>query len=165
LSAVAVAASVGARFVRVNVHTGAAVTDQGIIQGDARSTLLAIRETAPDLAVFADVFVKHASPLGSTTLEREAADAVERGGASALIVTGEATGAAASLDDAARITAILPDTPILVGSGVTVDTIPRILDAVSGIIIGSAVMAGGRAGNPVDADRAIAIARAAGRDR
>jgi hypothetical protein len=65
LSAVAVAAAVGARFIRVNVHVGAAATDQGIIQGNARETLLAIAREAPGLRVFADVFVKHAKPLGS----------------------------------------------------------------------------------------------------
>ncbi len=161
LSAVAVAASVGACFIRVNVHTGAAVTDQGIIQGDARSTLLAVRDCAPGLAVFADVCVKHASPLGSTTLEREAADAVERGGASALIVTGEATGEQASLEDVSRIRAALPDVPVFVGSGATTETIPGILEAASGIIVGSAAMAGGHAGGPVDADRARALVQTA----
>jgi len=163
LSAVAVAAAVGARFIRVNVHTGAAVTDQGIIQGEARETLRAIRESAPGLEVFADVFVKHASPLGDTTLEREALDAVERGGAAALIITGEGTGTPASLDDVERVRAVLPETPVLVGSGATVDTIPGILKVASGIIIGSAAMEGGGAGRPVDPDRAVEIARAAGR--
>lgn len=163
LSAVAVAAAVGGRFIRVNVHTGAAVTDQGVIQGEARETLRAIRESAPELEVFADVFVKHASPLGDTTLEREALDAVERGGAAALIVTGEGTGTPASLDDVERIRAVLPETPVLVGSGATVETIPGILKVASGIIIGSAAMEGGRAGRPVDPDRAVEIARAAGR--
>src|SRR6188508_575296 len=38
LSALAIAAATGASFIRVNVHTGAAVTDQGIIEGDAYAT-------------------------------------------------------------------------------------------------------------------------------
>ncbi len=163
LSAVAIAATVGARFIRVNVHTGAAVTDQGIVQSEARETLRSIRESAPDLVVFADVFVKHAAPLGNTTLEREALDAVQRGGAAALIVTGEGTGSPASLDDVRRVRAVLPETPVLVGSGVTVDTIPGILRVASGIIIGSAVMVGGEAARPVDPERVAAILRAAGR--
>ncbi|MEZ5146901.1 MAG: BtpA/SgcQ family protein [Bacteroidales bacterium] len=32
-SALAIALSSGAKFIRVNVHTGAAVTDQGVIEG------------------------------------------------------------------------------------------------------------------------------------
>jgi membrane complex biogenesis BtpA family protein len=156
-SAVAIAAAVGARFIRVNVHVGAAVTDQGIIEGDAMATMLDVRDLTPGLAVFADVFVKHAVPLGSGTIEQAAADAVRRGGASALIVTGAATGAPASLDELERVKAAVPEAPVLVGSGVTIDTISEILSAADGVIIGSATMNGGRAGGPVDRERALAI--------
>ncbi len=156
-SAVAIAAAVGARFIRVNVHVGAAVTDQGIIEGDAMATMLDVRNMIPGLAVFADVFVKHAVPLSGGTMEQAAADAVRRGGAAALIVTGAATGAPASQSELERVKAAVPEAPVLVGSGVTVDTISRILRAADGIIIGSAVMSDGRAGGPVDRDRALAI--------
>jgi membrane complex biogenesis BtpA family protein len=154
LSAVAVAAAVGARFIRVNVHIGAAVTDQGIIQGDARSTLLAIRNLAPDLAVFADVFVKHATPLGSASMEQASRELVERGRASALIVTGDMTGAPASREELARVRAAVPGTPVIVGSGTTVDTIAANLSAADGVIVGSAVMEGGTAAHPIDPERA-----------
>jgi membrane complex biogenesis BtpA family protein len=159
LSAVSVAAAIGARFVRVNVHVGAAVTDQGIVQGRAMDTMRAIRDQAPGLAVFADVFVKHAAPLGETTLERAARDTLERGLASALIVTGEATGAPASLDDVSRVKEAVPEAAVLVGSGVTPETAPRILEVADGIIAGSAIMEGGRAGGAIDPDRAHALAR------
>jgi predicted TIM-barrel enzyme len=46
LAALAVAAAVGARFIRVNVHTGAMVTDQGLIEGRARETVLLRRRLA-----------------------------------------------------------------------------------------------------------------------
>ena len=159
LSAVAVAAALGARFVRVNVHVGAAVTDQGIVQGRAMETMRAIRDEAPSVAVFADVFVKHASPLGETSIERAARDTFERGLAPALIVTGEATGSPASLDDVSRVKEAVPEAAVLVGSGVTPETAPGIIDVADGIIAGSAIMAGGRAGGPVDPDRALALAR------
>jgi len=160
LSAVAVAAAVGARFIRVNVHTGAAVTDQGIIEGDAASTLRAIAHDAPDLTVFADVLVKHAAPLAATTLEREACDAAERGMAAALIVTGEATGAPAELEHVARIREALPSVPVLVGSGVMPDTVAGTLTVADGVIVGSAVMRGG-AGHEVDEVLASAFAERA----
>src|ERR1700716_859937 len=38
-SAIAIAAATGAAFIRVNVHTGAMLTDQGIIEGCAAETL------------------------------------------------------------------------------------------------------------------------------
>jgi predicted TIM-barrel enzyme len=57
-------AATGARFVRVNVHTGAAVTDQGLIQGRAAETLRERQRLCPDVALLCDVQVKHATPLG-----------------------------------------------------------------------------------------------------
>lgn len=161
LSAVAVSAAVGAAFVRVNVHTGAAVTDQGLIQGDAMSTMMAVRDQAPGLKVFCDVLVKHASNLGVTGIERAAEDTFKRGLASALIVTGDATGAPASLDDVRRIKRVLPEAPIIVGSGVTAETAAGVLDEADGIIVGSAVMKGGSAANPIDPERATTFVKAA----
>lgn len=161
LSAVAVAAAVDARFIRVNVHIGAAVTDQGIIQGDARETLLAVRELSPDLVVFADVFVKHATPLGSASMEQASKELVERGRAGALIVTGRMTGAPTSPDELARVRAAVPGTPVIVGSGTTVDTIAANLSAADGVIVGSAVMEGGTAARPIDPERARRFVEAA----
>lgn len=165
-SAVAVAAAVGARFIRVNVHVGAAVADQGIVQGNAMQTMRAIREMAPELAVFADVFVKHASPLGGVGLEQCARDAVERGLASALIVTGEATGSPTSFQDVERVKAALPDIPVFVGSGVTAESIGAVFAVADGAIVGSAIMESGRAGGAVEGERVAAIVGAcrAGRD-
>lgn len=161
LSAVAVAASIGARFVRVNVHVGAAVCDQGIVQGDAMATMLAVRDTAPGLRVIADVDVKHASPLGRRSIEEEARDAVERGLASALIVTGSATGSPGSLEDVARVKAAVPGVTVLLGSGVTSESVGAALAAADGIIVGSSVMESGRAGEAVDRRRAEEFVSAA----
>ena len=121
------------------------------------ATMLDVRDLTPGLAVFADVFVKHAVPLGGGTIEQAAADAVRRGGASALIVTGTATGAPASLVELERVKAAVPEAPVFIGSGVTIDTISQILGAADGIIVGSATMSGGKAGGPVDRERALAI--------
>jgi len=161
LSAVAVAAAIDASFIRVNVHVGAAVTDQGIVEGEAMETMRAIRATKPDLAVFADLMVKHAAPLGGRSLEASASDAVERGLATAVIVTGDATGAAASLDDARRAASAVPGTPVFVGSGVNVETVAAALAAADGVIVGSALMADGVAGGPIEEARAAAVVRAA----
>src|SRR5205085_570792 len=40
-AALGIAVAAGARFIRVNVHTGVAATDQGLIEGDAAATLRA----------------------------------------------------------------------------------------------------------------------------
>lgn len=161
LSAVAIAAAVGARFIRINVHTGASVTDQGLIQGDAMATMMAVRDQAPHLRLFCDVFVKHASNLGVTGIERAAEDTFERGLASALIVTGDATGSPTSTQDIERVKAAVPAAPVVVGSGVTAQTAASVLERADGIIVGSAVMKGGSAANPIDPERAATFVQAA----
>jgi membrane complex biogenesis BtpA family protein len=160
-SAVSVAAAIDAGFIRVNVHVGAAVTDQGVIESEAMETMRAIRATRPDLAVFADLMVKHAAPLGEFSLERSAADAVERGLASAVIVTGDSTGSAASLEEVERAAKAVPGTPVLIGSGVTIGTVGEALRVADGVIVGTAIMVDGRAGRPIDEARAAEFVRAA----
>ena len=161
LSAVAVAAAVGARFIRVNVHVGAAVCDQGVVQGSAMATMMAVRDMAPELRVLADVHVKHASPLGGRGIGEEAADAVERALASAVIVTGASTGADTPLDDVAAVREAVPGTEVLVGSGVRKETVASALEMAEGVIVGSSLMEGGLSGNRIDATRARELVQAA----
>src|SRR6266542_325886 len=73
-AALAIAAAVGASFIRVNVHTGAMVTDQGIIEGDAAETLRYRTRIAADVAIFADTHVKHATPLANVDVVQSAKD-------------------------------------------------------------------------------------------
>src|SRR5215471_2606150 len=84
-AALALCAACGGSFIRVNVHTGAMLTDQGIIEGNAFSTLRYRRQICPEAQIFADVHVKHATPLGDWSLEEAARDTLERGLANALI--------------------------------------------------------------------------------
>lgn len=166
-SALAVAAAVGARFVRVNVLSGARVTDQGVIESDA-ARLLRLRASlgANDVGIAADVDVKHSAPLGAPradAIEEEAAELHERALASALIVTGARTGGAADAEVCARVRAAVPDAPLWIGSGVTTDSLARWLSVVDGVIVGSALRADGRAGGPIDPARALAFTAAAGR--
>lgn len=165
-AALACAVACGARFVRVNVHTGVAVTDQGVIEGQAartlrlRASLGADRAGPHPVAVFADVHVKHARPLGGEELRDAARDAVERGLADALVVTGSATGCAPEAERLEEVRQALPAAPLWLGSGLSPDLCPRLVPLVDGAIVGSAAKRGGRAEQPVDPDRAAALARA-----
>ena len=167
-SALAIAHVCGARFVRINVYVGAAVTDQGIIEGAARTAILYRREigAAEDVAIFADVFVKHAAQIGdpaAVTLEDAARDAVERGMADALIVSGAATGAATEPDDIRRVRSAVPDTPVLVGSGFNAQTAGALLAAgATGAIVGTSLKRGGRVFDVVEAERVRALKAAMG---
>jgi len=159
-SAVAVAAATGAAFVRVNVHVGARVADQGVLEGRAHETMRLRERLDADVRVLADVGVKHSAPLGRRESERDAellGDAVERGLADGVIVSGAGTGRATDRDDVrAAVTARDDrglDAPVFVGSGVTAETVGDTLTLADGVIVGSAFKEGGDASNPVSVAR------------
>ncbi|MBI5516406.1 MAG: BtpA/SgcQ family protein [Deltaproteobacteria bacterium] len=159
--AMAVAAATEACFVRVNVLVGARVTDQGVIESCAATMLRTrARLQARGVGVVADVDVKHSSPLGSPRLAEEAREAVERALADVLVVTGAGTGREASEATARAVRAAAPETPLWVGSGVRPGTLPAWLSRCDGVIVGSALREGDRAGGPVVPARARAFAEA-----
>ena len=164
-AALGIAAATGARFIRVNVHTGAMVTDQGLLQGRADETLRLRRSLDAPVLIFADLLVKHAVPLGEVSLEQATHDAFERGLADALIVSGVATGQPTPLADVRRVKEALPTAPLLVGSGVTPESIADLLRVADGVIVGSSAKVDGRAENPVDLERARSLIQAARRAR
>lgn len=152
-AALAIAVATGAHFVRVNVHSGAAATDQGPIVGQAWHTLRKRRELGADrpdsyVAILADVRVKHARPLVERPLAEEAQDLRLRGLADGVIVTGAATGAGADPAEVRLVREALPDCPILVGSGVTAATASGFLPAADGCIIGSSLKEADPDGGP-----------------
>jgi len=162
LGAVSVAAMAGGAFVRANVYVGAAVTDQGLIEGRADEVQALIRHLGAPITVWADVDVKHAAALAPRPLGEIAEDAVERGLAAAVIVTGRATGQPADLVDLAAVHTAVPNTPLYVGSGVTAATLRDLLTVASGVIVGTAARRDGDIGNPVDRVRVRALVTAAG---
>ncbi|WP_226483004.1 BtpA/SgcQ family protein [Natrinema amylolyticum] len=170
-AAMSIAAAVDADFVRVNVHVGTAATDQGIIEGRAHETLRLRDRLAADVAILADVHVKHATPIGEREIERAALETVERGGADGVVVSGPGTGVETSLADVERVTDALADrghdeTPVFVGSGVTSETIGDCLETgADGVIVGTALKTDGVTTNPVSEARVeelVTAARAAG---
>lgn len=161
ISAVAIAAVSGGTFVRANVYVGAAVTDQGLIEGRAAEVQALIQSLDTPVAVWADVDVKHAAPLAARPIGELAEDAVERGLAAAVIVSGRATGAPAAVEDLRAVRQALPTAPVYVGSGVTVATLPALLEIADGAIVGTAAKVDGIISNPVSAKRVSALVAAA----
>lgn len=160
-AAVAIAALCGASFVRANVYVGAAVTDQGLIEGRADRVQALIRQLGAPVSVWADVDVKHAAPLARRPLGELAEDAVKRGLASALIVTGSGTGHPTSVDDLQAVREAMPDTPLYVGSGATPGTLPGLLATADGAIVGTGAKANADPANPVEVARVRALVDAA----
>ncbi|ERN41584.1 membrane complex biogenesis protein, BtpA family [Rubidibacter lacunae KORDI 51-2] len=160
-SALAIAACTGAQFVRVNVLTGVMATDQGLIEGQAHHLLRYRRELGADVAIFADVLVKHARPLNSPHLTAAVSETIERGLADAAILSGWATGEAPSYEDLEVAKAAAGDTPILVGSGTTWDNIAQLLQAADGAIAASSLKRNGRLSEPIDPTRVRQFVEAA----
>lgn len=149
----ALCAACDGQFIRVNVHSGAMLTDQGLIEGRAHETLREREKLCLDVKIFADVHVKHATPLGSESLEDAARDTVERGLADGLIVSGCGTGQATDPDVARRVHEACPQAPVFIGSGASVKNVNAFLPHVRGVIVGSSLKRRGRLDNPVDAKR------------
>lgn len=154
-SAIGIAAAAQLAFVRVNVHTGAYVTDQGLIEGRADETLryrqrLGVRDS---VRILADVMVKHAAPLGALDIGQAAADCLGRGCADGVIITGAATGAGIAPADLERVRAAIGEGPLYLGSGVTPELAPTLAPLADGAIVGTWIKRGGQLHAPVDAER------------
>ncbi len=157
-SAVAIAAAVGAHLVRVNVHIGAAVTDQGILQGRAHETIRYRDRIAPGVAVLADVQVKHAAPVAARPLQEEAEETFHRGRADGLIVSGSRTGGTTDPSHVAAVRAAVPERcPVWIGSGASVESVAALAAHADGFIVGTSIKAGGDVLAAVDPDRARAF--------
>ncbi len=165
-SALAVATAVGAAFIRVNVHVGAMVTDQGVVEGRAAETLRLRAALGAEVGILADVDVKHARPLGGPTDLLEATrETVGRGLADGVIVTGRATGAPVDPGDLRRVRDAAADHLVLAGSGATADNVAELLAIADGVIVGTSLKHGGDVRAPVDPARAAAFMRVAARSR
>lgn len=159
IAALAIAKTTGAQFIRVNIHAGANVTDQGIIQGTAHETMRYRQAIdASNVMIYADVHVKHSTPLHERSIVQECDDLVHRGLVDgALIITGDATSkppAEHILQQVKNIKENLPDIKVLVGSGVNGDNIGNILNEtdfnIDGCIVGTTFKRNGNVYDVVD---------------
>lgn len=174
--AYAVAVAVGANFVRVNALTESVVTDSGLVEPEA-PRIAPLRLNHPGVLVYADILVKHGGSLYLTSLYtskvmaiaegtapealREVIlDAVDRGGADALVVTGLRTGLPPSLE-LVRLVKRLSPIPVVVGSGMTPENVGEYLRHADGVIVGSYIRQDGVAGRPLNRKRAEEFLRAA----
>ena len=152
-SALAVAHAVGAAFIRVNVLSGARVTDQGIVQGIAHDLLRERAQLgAADVKILADVDVKHSAPLAPRPLVDEVNDTIERGLADAVIVSGAGTGKPTDPRHVRTVKDAAGETPVFIGSGISAATVEQ-FDAADGFIVGTAFKRGGDVAAPVDVGR------------
>jgi uncharacterized protein len=159
--ALAIASCVNAHFIRVNVLNGIMATDQGLIEGNAHELLRFRRELGSDIAIFADVLVKHARPLGTPNLTTAVQDTIERSLADAVILSGWATGSPPTLEDLELATAAAKGTPVLIGSGANWDNIGQLMQAADGAIVASSLKRQGIINETIDPIRVAQFIEAA----
>jgi membrane complex biogenesis BtpA family protein len=157
-AALSIAACVGANFIRVNVLTGARVTDQGVVEGEAALLLRHRRALGADgVKLWADVDVKHSSPLGAPRpLTQEVLDLTHRAMADVVLVTGDGTGKSVDVGMLAEVKRV-SQRPVLVASGATIETLSALSSVCDGVVVGSALREGGVAGGRIVAQRASAF--------
>ena len=160
-SAMAIATCTDVQFIRVNVLTGVMATDQGLIEGKAHQLLKYRRELGSQVAILADVLVKHARPLGTPNLTTAVKDTIERGLADGVILSGWATGSPPTQEDLELASAAAGDTPVFIGSGANWENIPQLMQAADGVIVSSSLKRGGKISETIDPIRVSQFVEAA----
>ncbi|MGC8594319.1 MAG: BtpA/SgcQ family protein [Candidatus Kryptoniota bacterium] len=153
LAGMSIASVVGAEFIRVNVHVGAVVTDQGIINSKAYATLRLRKALDSNVRIYCDVDVKHSVRIGNYDIIAQVSDALERGLADAIIISGSRTGEPVDVRQLQRIRNRFHDAKIIVGSGANARNVRALLKIANSVIVGTSVKVDGVTSNPVDAKR------------
>lgn len=169
VEAYSIAVATGAKFVRINALVETVLSDSGILEPVAPH-LRPLYFNYPGIEVYADIMVKHASSLrmsasiieSSSTVSKGPIEAyvqelieeyVHRGRASALVITGLKTGEPPPLELLSFMRKHSP-VRVIAGSGASPENICKLLKTCDGVIVGSFIKREGRAGNPLDVERA-----------
>jgi len=146
-----------ASFIRCNIWEGAYVTDQGIIEAAASQVMREKQILKSSVKVIADIGVKHATPLGQFSLEEAAKNAMKRGRADAVILSGKETGKMISIDKLQRFVEKTNIKPLL-GSGINIENVGRVFPYISGGIVGSSLKYDSKnLHSPIDLEKAAKL--------
>lgn len=161
-AALAVAHACALQFIRAEGFVFAHVADEGLMPAADAGPLLRYRRMigAEDVAILADIKKKHAAHAVTADVDIvETARAAEFFGADGVIVTGAATARPA---DPAEVAAVRQAVgcAVLLGSGVTPESVAALAPHAHGLIVGSSLKRDGHWANEPDARRVAAMVRA-----
>jgi membrane complex biogenesis BtpA family protein len=136
--ALAVAKASGLDFIRAEGFVFAHVADEGIINAQAGELLRYRKQIdASEVAIFTDIKKKHSSHTMTQDISLlETAEAARFFLSDGVIITGSHTGKPASSDELQILKANLKS-PIIVGSGITLENVPTYLPICDAMIVGS----------------------------
>ena len=152
--ALAAALAAGADFIRAEAFVFGHVADEGYMDSCA-GDLLRYRKAigAEHVAVFTDIKKKHSAHAVTADVDIvQTAHAAEYFLSDGLILTGAATGEAASADELRAVYGAVK-IPVLVGSGLTADNLKTYLPLADAFIVGSHFKRDGYWENPLDPAR------------
>jgi len=135
---IAVAKASGARFVRLKVYAGSAMSGEGPKHALGVAARAYRRSSkAEDVAILADVHDRTTVPSGGASLEQTAQWALGLD-ADGLVVTGSSF--EDSLDRIARLRGAGVTAPVLLGGGATALNVRQALGAADGVVVSTALM-------------------------
>jgi uncharacterized protein len=161
-AALAVAHAAGASYIRAEGFVFASIADEGLMDEADAGPLLRYRRMigAESVKILADIKKKHSAHAITCDVDiGETAKAAEFFGADGVIITGIATGQAIKVNDlgTARVATTLP---LIVGSGVTPDSVKDLFAYADALIVGSWYKKDGLWVNPPDRSRATELVKA-----
>ena len=153
-AALSAALAAGADFIRAEAFVFGHVADEGYMDSCA-GALLRHRKAigAEHIAIFTDLKKKHSAHAITADVDIvQTAHAAEYFLSDGLILTGAATGEAASAEELRAVYATTK-LPVLVGSGITADNLKTYLPLADAFIVGSYFKKDGYWANPLDPAR------------
>ena len=133
----------GFTFVRIPVFVDTVETQYGTMEGVAEdATSFRERIGAHNVAICADIHVKHATITSDMSITESASQALSKG-ADALIITGDWTAHAPDTTAVKEVKQTVPSLPLLCGSGVTADNARELLNTADGAIVSTSLKEGG----------------------
>ncbi len=148
-ASLAIAKMIGAAFVRCPVFVDTVEFYGGVITPCARELMVYRKNLgAEDVAVFADIHVKHTHMVLTHVSIEDSARAAQDCGADAIIVTGTHIGTETPMEIIERARKVVK-TPLIVASGVKESNIASQLAIADGAIVGSSLKEGGIIRNPI----------------
>lgn len=141
-TAFSIAKELGLSFIRVPVFVDDVETSYGKMFGNPKD-VIATRKIlkAEDIAIFADIHVKHSTVISKHSIEESAKRAIKEG-ADALIVTGKWTGDAPDLDKLTAVRKAVGDFPIFCGSGIDETNVAELFKIADGAIVSTSLKEG-----------------------
>jgi len=143
-TALSIAKSIGASFIRIPVFVDTIKTSCGVIKGIPKE-VIDFRKSinAENIKIFTDIHVKHSKLLSSYSLLESAKRAIKFG-SDALIITGNWTGQEPSNKDLEILHSKIGTFPVFAGSGVSSGNIKEIFSVATGCIVSTSLKKGSR---------------------